>query len=285
MYAVGAGLKAGAAASRCLDAVRLLLNEGASVNGATGYGLSGLMLASASGRTDVIELLLERAADVMAASDIGLTAVVMAADKGHAAAVRLLLQSAADPNHRYANGKTPLMGAAALAHTAVVSELLEHKAHVNARAGDGQFPLMYAVEKGLQDGLVCPVEGSVEKPEAEATVEVLLRAAADPNLAGTRQRTPLHVCVESESIVMAALLLAAGASLDSPDEDGTTPLDAVQKQPGLLEAINSAVSSRQAAGKTGGQQPLASVQKLQQILRDCFQYCEEVLSCWSCLGS
>ncbi|CAE7361074.1 Ank2 [Symbiodinium sp. KB8] len=238
MYAVGAGMQDSSKAAERLDVARLLLDEGASANGATGYGLSALMLASASGRVEMIELLVQRAAEINASTDIGLTALTMAADKGHVDAVKLLLRSTASADHRYSNDKTALMGAAALAHTAVVLALLEGRADVNARSGDGQSPLLYAVESGLKDGLVCPVAGEVHKPGAEATTKALLLAAADPNIAGPRHRTALHISVACGSIKLAALLLSARASLDALDEDGRSAMD--MARPGFLDAVQAA---------------------------------------------
>ncbi|CAJ1364080.1 unnamed protein product [Effrenium voratum] len=227
MFAVGAGLKVESPqderALRHLQAVRMLLDEGAPVNGSTGYGLSALMLASTSGRINMMELLLDRGADVNMASDIGLTALVMASDKGHTAAVRLLLQRAADANARYANGKTPLMSAAAQAYSGVVDALLEHHAHVNAQSGDGHTALLYAAEMQLKDGLVCPVEGAVTKPQVQDTVRILLAAAAEVNLKGPRGRSALHVAVCS-SADLAQRLVAAKAAVTAKDEEGQTPL-------------------------------------------------------------
>lgn len=183
MFAVGGALKASnlqnAQTDRTeqyLQAVRVLLDKGAPVNGVTAYGLSALMLASTSGRVEMVELLLQREADVALASDIGLTALVMASDKGHVTTVRLLLEKMADANSRHGNGKTPLMSAAAQAYTEVVSELLKHSADVNAQAENGYTALLYAVETQLKDGLVCPIEGSLEKPGLEDTLRILLDA-------------------------------------------------------------------------------------------------------------
>eukprot|EP00443_Scrippsiella_acuminata_P012349 CAMPEP_0115344656 /NCGR_PEP_ID=MMETSP0270-20121206/93399_1 /TAXON_ID=71861 /ORGANISM="Scrippsiella trochoidea, Strain CCMP3099" /LENGTH=81 /DNA_ID=CAMNT_0002766397 /DNA_START=30 /DNA_END=271 /DNA_ORIENTATION=+ len=80
MFAVGAGIKVDSPekvqqALDHLEAVRFLLDEGAPVNASTGYGLTALMLASASGRVNMVDLLLSRGADVVATSDIGLTAL------------------------------------------------------------------------------------------------------------------------------------------------------------------------------------------------------------------
>eukprot|EP00439_Symbiodinium_sp_Y106_P081029 s1818_g19.t3 len=242
MYAVGAGMQDISKAAQRLDVVRLLLDEGATANGTTGYGLSALMLASASGRVEMIELLVQRAAEINAATDIGLTALTMAADKGHVDAVKFLLRSTASADHRYSNDKTALMGAAALAHTAVVIALLEGRAEVNARSGDGQSPLLYAVESGLKDGLVCPVPGEVHKPGAEATTTALLHAAADPNIAGPRHRTALHISVACGSVKLASLLLSARASLDALDEDGRSAMDIAQ--PGFFDSVEASAAGK-----------------------------------------
>eukprot|EP00435_Cladocopium_sp_Y103_P057677 s408_g19.t8 len=193
MFAVGGALKA--------SNLQNAQTDRAPVNGVTAYGLSALMLASTSGRVEMVELLLQREADVALASDIGLTALVMASDKGHVATVRLLLEKMADANSRHGNGKTPLMSAAAQAYTEVVSELLKHSADVNAQAENGYSALLYALETQLKDGLVCPIEGSLEKPGLEDTVRILLDAAADVNLMGPRQ-TALDVLEASGNLEM-----------------------------------------------------------------------------------
>mmetsp|Transcript_47847 Transcript_47847/g.84860 ORF Transcript_47847/g.84860 Transcript_47847/m.84860 type:complete len:479 (-) Transcript_47847:154-1590(-) len=236
MFAVGAGIPLDSAAHvhralLHLEAVRFLLDEGAPVDAATCYGLTPLMLACASGRLNMIQLLLARGADARAQSDIGLTALVMAADKGNAEAVECILAAAADANHRFGEGRTPLMGAAAQAHTRVVEKLLSGRADVNAVSKEGQTPLLFAVEKGLKDGLVCPIKGAVvQKPDAEATVDFLLQAQADPNLAGPKRRTPLHVACAGGSAGLVDRLISGGADLQALDEEGRRPADIASKQ-------------------------------------------------------
>jgi len=270
MFAVGAGLKVDSAASaqralNHLDAARLLLDEGAPVDAATGYGLTALMLACTSGRMNIISLLLDRGADPCSSSDIGLTPLVMAADKGHAEAVRRLLVAAADPDCRYGAGKTPIMGAAALAHTSVVEALIEGQADVNCKTDDGHFALLYAVERHLKDGLACPISGATaQKPDAESTVLALLKAAANPNLTGPQKRTPLHVACVGGSISFVEHLVAAGARLDMRDEQGQSPADValasghgslfftIQAYDGQLnKLVNSSVSLHCASDKVG----------------------------------
>jgi len=234
MFAIGAGLKVDTVekakqAALHFEVLQLLLDEGAPVNAATGYGLTALMLACASGRLDVIGLLLDRGANARARTDIGLTPLVMAADKGHASAVRRLLAAAAEPDARYGQGKTPLMSASALAHTGAVEALLEARADVNAVSDEGQCALLYAVERGLKDGLVCPNEGAVAaKRDAGATVQALLNAAADPNLPSRAGRTPLHVACTGGSVDMVEMLIAAGADFAACDETRCNPVDAAE---------------------------------------------------------
>lgn len=227
-FATGAGLKVDSPekveyALRFLETARLLLEEGVPVNAATNYGLTALMLACASGRMNMVDLLLSRGADARATSDVGLTPLVMAADRGHADIVQRLLAAAANVDARHGAGKTPLMGAAALAHTAVVQVLLDARAQVDGVSDDGHTALLYAVERQLKDGLACPVEGPVVKPDAEATVQALLEASADANLAGPHRRAPLHVACAGGSLALIELLVAAGADLDARDEAGQTP--------------------------------------------------------------
>lgn len=236
MFAVGAGIPLDSAAHvhralLHLEAVRFLLDEGAPVDAATCYGLTPLMLACVSGRLNMIQLLLSRGADARAQSDIGLTALVMAADKGNAEAVECILAAAVDANHSYGEGRTPLMGAAAQAHTRVVEKLLSGRANVNAVSKDGQTPLLFAVEKGLKDGLVCPIQGAVvQKPDAEATVDALLQARANPNLAGPTRRSPLHVACAGGSAGLVDRLISSGADLQAVDEQGQRPADIASKQ-------------------------------------------------------
>lgn len=235
MFAVGAGLQVQSAAGveralRHWEAVKYLLDEGAPVNAATGYGLTALMLACTSGRMNMIDLLLSRGADPTATTDIGLTPLVMAADRGNVAAVRRVLAAAADVNSRHADGRTPLMSAAAQAHTAVVVVLLAARADMNATTADNQSPLLFAVAKEVKDGLVCPIAGDhVMKPEAHETVDALLCALADPNRPAGGQ-SPLHVACSNGSVDLAERLLAAGARPDVVDAEGKNPADvAVEK--------------------------------------------------------
>lgn len=233
MFSVGASPAAATREQQHLEVAELLLDGGASVNASTSYGLTALMLACASGRGVMADLLLSRGADVGARTDIGLSALVMACDKGDAGIARRLLRLRADHGKAYRGGKTALMGAAALGHVAVVETLLTSGAVATDVAEDGRTALLLAVERGLKDGLVCPIGGSlVEKPRALEVADLLLRARAHLDHRGPGGRTALHVACAgpgAEPAALAAGLLAAGADPTAPDFDGQLPADIAAK--------------------------------------------------------
>ena len=159
------------AVSGSLDAMRMLLDKGASVNAANGAGLTALMMSvTDSGK---VSLLLERGADVNAVTKRGRSALLLAAMSDNSAGiVRQLMAKGADPkvvdvlkvNALNAavrgddletikiiadagiaidvpdfTGTTPLIGAAFNGDVPAVRLLLAKGANINAVSGDGSF--------------------------------------------------------------------------------------------------------------------------------------------------
>jgi uncharacterized protein len=128
------------------------------------------------------------------------------------AQVKALLTSGADPNEPQQEwpGLLPLQVAIhALAdggELSVLLALLEHGADVNAwDAERDRTPLLEAVcENQL------------------AAVELLLNAGAEPNVRSSEGDTPLRACAEVSNVVMASLLLRAGATRTINDWGGLT---------------------------------------------------------------
>ena len=108
------------------DAVRLLLQEGASVNEKTPEGWTALHHAAYHGNADIVGLLLERGASVdgKTAGD-GWTALHYAASKGYSGLVKRLLHNGADIGLRNADGKTALELASENEKSEVVAVLLD----------------------------------------------------------------------------------------------------------------------------------------------------------------
>lgn len=72
------------------DVVRALIEAGANIEVAIGYGVRPLMLAAGYGETDVVAALLEAGADPLARNDGGYTALMMVKQKNYVDVINLL---------------------------------------------------------------------------------------------------------------------------------------------------------------------------------------------------
>jgi ankyrin repeat protein len=73
-----------------VDVVNTLIEAGANIEAAIGYGVRPLMLAAGYGETDVVEALLKAGADVLARNEGGLTALMMVKQKHYVDVINLL---------------------------------------------------------------------------------------------------------------------------------------------------------------------------------------------------
>ncbi len=79
------------------DAVRILLDHGASVEPRDATDLIPLCLASSGGHADIVSLLLQKGAKIVSNAE-GLYPQALAARAGHADCLHLLVESGGDPN-------------------------------------------------------------------------------------------------------------------------------------------------------------------------------------------
>jgi ankyrin repeat protein len=80
-----------------LDCLRLLLDEGATINyQMPSNGTSALLLAAMHGRTSCLQLLIERGANINIRTTLGVTPLFIATQEGHEECVRILLDRGAD---------------------------------------------------------------------------------------------------------------------------------------------------------------------------------------------
>lgn len=85
-----------------------------------------LMCAATGGHVEAVRLLLDRGASVNLVNEWGQSALYLSSRNGAADVVALLLQRGADPSVRTTTGWTPLMAAVMGGHYPVVKLLLEH---------------------------------------------------------------------------------------------------------------------------------------------------------------
>ena len=130
---------------------RLLIQEGANLNGVDSKGEAALYLVSSRGHQELTLLLLEHGADVNVRQHDGATPLFVASQKGHLDIVNALLSHGADVNAPKLHGATPLFIASLKRHLDIVSTLVSHGADVNVRTDDDATPLFIASLNGHLD--------------------------------------------------------------------------------------------------------------------------------------
>ena len=219
---IGSGALFTAIENDDVEMVRLLVEAGADVNAAEGFGgNTPLHEAVEKGDAEIVKILVAAGADVNAEGFMGHTPLILAAEEGATEIMRILLRpgldagTSADGEDKEA-ASTPSIGSGAL-FTAIENDdvemvrlLVEAGADVNAAEGfGGNTPLHEAVEKG----------------DAEI-VKILVAAGADVNAEGFMSRTPLTLATEEGATEIVQILLGpgpeAGTSADEEDKEAAS---------------------------------------------------------------
>ncbi|KAJ7320048.1 hypothetical protein JRQ81_019559 [Phrynocephalus forsythii] len=231
------------------DSVRLLLENGASVNQRDGNGRTLLATAAHSGNheghTKVLLCLLAHGVDVDHPDREGWTGLRAAAWGGHSEAVGILLRAGANVDGADAEGRTALRAAAWGGHEDIVATLLEHEADVNRADKEGRTALIAAAYMGHReivalllahgahvdhadmDGRTALSVAALCVPASRGyakVVELLLDYGASPGHADQDGMTPLLVAAYEGHVDVVELLLDAGADVDEADGSGCTSL-------------------------------------------------------------
>jgi ankyrin repeat protein/N-acetylneuraminic acid mutarotase len=203
----GVTLLESAAAKGKLAVVKVLLENGAAVDGLQQPSLTPLHYAAANGHRAIVDLLLSKGAKAEAQNQSGVTPLHLAARKGYETVAKALLAAGAtvnvqtkgvagsdteDLHYHISPGQTPLHLAASAGYSGMVELLLAKGADVNAEDSEGRTTLSYAVQNHYQ-----------------AILQVLLAAHANPN-AG-RLNLPLATAASLGDMPALKLLLANGA--------------------------------------------------------------------------
>ncbi len=211
-----------------------------------------LVRSAADGRAADVRALLAAGADPDARdpqpTEQGRTPLIAAAAAGHLDVVAALLGGGADPelatqeNTWLGATRTPLQAAAAAGHEMIVEALLARGVTVDARDDSGATALRIAAEEGhaaivgrLLDAGADPAGGEPPAPDDEdAAASDALTLALERGHSGVlevyldRKIAPttaaVVACARAALPAVLGRLLDAGASVDAPAPDGSTPL-------------------------------------------------------------
>lgn len=166
--------------------IRKALAGGVDPNGVNidDQGKPPLVYALANPAPEALKALLEAGADPDVADAGKITPLMAAVKQNHIEAMEILLEGGADPELSDGSRTTPLMAAADRRSSAAMELLLRYGAKTDARNTTGMVPL-----HALLSNLHRMTEE--DKPEYEKCLRLLLKAGADPNLAGRNGATPV----------------------------------------------------------------------------------------------
>ncbi|XP_051566532.1 ankyrin repeat domain-containing protein 50-like isoform X1 [Myxocyprinus asiaticus] len=235
------------------EAVSLLLEAGAEIDGCDSDGRTALRAAAWGGHEEILLTLLDHGAEVDHSDREGRTPLIAAAYMGHKEAVQIMLDAGADVNLADGDGRTALSVAALCVpsttggrgHGEVVSILLERGANPEHKDRDGMTPLLLASYKGHEEVVELLLEAGADVDESSgvhsSAVTPLLAAAAMGH-AGTvnrmlfwgaavdgidgEGRTALCLAAANGSVEVVRALLDRGLDENHKDDLGWTPLHA-----------------------------------------------------------
>ena len=204
------------------DIVTLLIQEGADVNAADGYGETPLMSSVKEKREDIAQILIQAGADVNAKDNGGSSALMTAIIYNHEDMVQMLIEAGADVNAKDNEGRTVLMEASRHRGLENIVQLLIKKgANVYAKDNEGRTALMHAIGD-------------------DEMVQILIDKGSDLNATDNNNKTALDYAREKgESNIMGLLRgtkpqkkleqghindTPAKEEINTPDQFGETPL-------------------------------------------------------------
>ena len=235
-----------------IEAVKLLLAEGADINAVSSINETPLFLALE--HKNVVDLLLEHGASVDAQRFDGWAPVHWAARYGRLEVLNTLLEHGVRVNDSSTDHGTPL--SLAVDRPDVMESLLSHGADVNGRVYAAMSrsctPLHLASERGNRSAVELLLAHGADihatadeagfgystcgltalhlavRNDRKEVVEALLANQADVNRMDKRGSTPLHFA-HHEGVI--CLLLAGGAEIHARNEDLWTPLHSTASWP------------------------------------------------------
>ena len=201
------------------EITRLLIDHNAKVNTTGFYKNTPLIAAATSGHNEIIKLLLEKGADIGAANTNNETAFIRAAMHGNIDTLKLLAKypNVSSISNPLSSISTALIESSAQGHTDIVKFLLDNYP-------DTRKDLNVALIKASNSG-------------ETKTVELLLKNGANVNAQDKYGYTPLIQACDRGHIETVELLLKNGANVNAKDNHANTALITASSHKDFTEII------------------------------------------------
>jgi ankyrin repeat protein len=228
-----------------LRRARALIAEGADVNAKDNTVQSAYLISTSEGYLELLDLTLKHRADVDSTDAFNGTGLIRAADRGHADIAGRLVQADIKINHINNLGWTALheaiiLGDGSRRYVDTVRVLVAAGADLQLPSQRDQIsPLQHATSKGHKRDRQGPAYGAGRRPSVEATGErrlleaaeqgdataaaLAIRAGASLETRDGRGRTPLLLAATKDRLSVARLLVYLGADPDALDDQHDTP--------------------------------------------------------------
>ncbi len=207
--------------------VKELLDQGASINQQENSGGTALMFASENNTLNIVQELLDHGASVNQQDNSGWTALMLAAYHDNIEIAKMLLDAGADIYLQNKDGKMAVdLGERFHASNELIKLLLPHPSDISDPKTEMSH-LMIVASKGLTN----PLKKFLKQPinidqqdlngktalihsilnNQNQSVELLLNAGADPNVADNEGMSPLAYAVQLGNEDIARMLIENGA--------------------------------------------------------------------------
>ena len=226
-----------AAANGHLDAVGILLQNGADIEARGDDGLTALLVAVTTGQIDMVKCLLAMGSNVNARYPDGENALHENLHRMHEArrpqdaeTFMSLVRSNIDKDAVDKRSHTPLHLAVIHEELEAISVLIDHGANIDQPLSITKHtPLFHAVECGNFKG-----------------ASLLLEKGANAKATNADGQTALNFAVRRDDLKMVQLLLKHGVDSGAIDHDGATILQ-FARDDSVIQALGKYYSSRSAA--------------------------------------
>ena len=204
--------------------VKFLVNNKAKINIQNNEGQTPLTLAVQFDRTATVRFLLDHGAHI---NEPDPDPLFWAASYNAKNTATLLLEHGADINRKNSGGLTSLMLAAEYGFTSILSILIAHKASLNLQDNQGLNALMLSAEYGRINcvNILLDAGAALNMQDSEGSTALMRAAITLINMLEEGETNEEVLVASRDSFQeITAALLARGAQVNIPDNDGATAL-------------------------------------------------------------